>query len=188
MLHAERVDRAGLLRLDDEVLADLPILVAALHDGAGENEDRHLALVLDDERVDAAAVAELADLGGLRGERVVEGDERADVDLRARRHGKDDEVAERRGAAERMIVRARGRMGGAARDGRGADRGRGVVRAADRLRARVPGPSSRGRHLGRLLRRLLSGAPAASEERRDENDGSDPGQTHGAVLSWGTRL
>src|SRR5205085_1551153 len=72
VLDAERVDGRGLLSFDDEVLPDLAVLVAALHDRPGDHEDRRRPLVLDDERVDAAAAARLAHLGQSLGERVVE--------------------------------------------------------------------------------------------------------------------
>ena len=111
MLHAECVDRGHLFALDDEVLTDLPILIAAFHDGAREDEHRDGALVLDDERVDASTARHLAHLRGLLRERVVERDERTDVDLRARRDRKDREVAERGRRADRVIVRVRGSVG-----------------------------------------------------------------------------
>jgi hypothetical protein len=53
------------------------------HDGAGEHEHGDRARVLDDERVDAAASGDLAHLGDALRERVVERDERTDIDLRA---------------------------------------------------------------------------------------------------------
>lgn len=45
LLHAIGIDGHGLARADREVLGDLPILLAALHHGAGEDEDALVAFV-----------------------------------------------------------------------------------------------------------------------------------------------
>src|SRR5204863_4129657 len=43
LLDTKRIDGRRLLRLDDEVLTDLTILLSALHHRAREDEDRHRA-------------------------------------------------------------------------------------------------------------------------------------------------
>src|SRR5262249_29975609 len=115
VLDAESVDARHLLRVDDEVLADLPVLVSPFDDRPREHVDRRAALVLDDELVDARPAAHRAhallvadggrggrvrrsadftDLGFAFGEGLIERRHGSDIDLVLGGNGKYREIVE----------------------------------------------------------------------------------------------
>ena len=59
MFDAERAHRHGFSGRNDEILRDLPVLFSTLYQRARQYEDRGVALVFDNQLVDAAAYAAL---------------------------------------------------------------------------------------------------------------------------------
>jgi hypothetical protein len=93
VLDAVGRDRGALIGPDDDVLADLSVLLPSFDDGSCQHVDGHASSVLDDQRLDLRAVAvgagarsDFVDRRRFLRERVVERDDRTDVVLSGRNH------------------------------------------------------------------------------------------------------